>query len=569
MPPTAEIPRGIVLAVLLVNCAEAINICFLFPFMAFMLEDMGFTGHRLGYYCGALAASFCTGQFISSYAWGYLSDRYGRKPTLVIGTLGTAVGTAIFGFSRSFPQAVFGRVMSGILSGNLGILKTYLTEITDESNRTKAFAILQTSGSIGNIIGPLIGGLLSKPASKYPKIFKPNSIWHHFPYLFPCILCVVNSILASAMCFLFLKETRVWSNLDVQPEKSKKETLNTNNLDSSSHPLVESPIHSEAEFSTLGPAKGKESKAYCIVGDDEDESESDRNVDIERSILDEANESHYSASTDKEANEVTVTVTELDGKMVKIDESNVLAVESGSTNSEPTESQTRKVLSERVVLMTTGAYGLLAFSYIILDETLPLFMKLEIERGGFSFHSTDIGFVLSMSGAVMLVFNVLVLPRLGTMSKLRLYKMTNICAVPWTLAWPLVGSFNRHVIDSGYWGPKCGATYAMLLIISSVKNSLGVMTFTAIIILINNSVPSAYLGKVNGLGQSFAALARAAGPALGGALWSMSLKHETIYLNFLVTSALLLLGQGIVSLLPERIDKIEKTTAEIATIELT
>jgi len=561
--PTAEIPRGIVLAVLLVNCAEAINICFLFPFMAFMLEDMGFTGHRLGYYCGALAASFCTGQFISSYAWGFLSDHYGRKPTLVIGTLGTAIGTAIFGFSRSFPQAVVGRVMSGILSGNLGILKTYLTEITDESNRTKAFAILQTSGSIGNIIGPLIGGLLSKPASKYPRIFKPNSIWHHFPYLFPCILCVVNSILASAMCFLFLKETRVWSKLDVQPDKSK------NNLDSSSHPLVESPIHSEAEFSTLGPAKGKESKAYCIVGDDEDESESDMNVDMERSDETTETESHYSSSTNKEASEVTVTVTELDEKKTKIDESNEPAGESGgSTNSEPTDSQTRKVLSERVVLMTTGAYGLLAFSYIILDETLPLFMKLEIERGGFSFHSTDIGFVLSMSGAVMLVFNVLVLPRLGTMSKLRLYKMTNICAVPWTLAWPLVGSFNRHVIESGYWGPQCGATYVMLLIISSVKNSLGVMTFTAIIILINNSVPSAYLGKVNGLGQSFAALARAAGPALGGALWSMSLKHETIYLNFLVTSALLLLGQGIVSLLPERIDKIEKTT-ESAAIEMT
>ena len=61
-PNAWPIPLGVTLAVLLVNCAEAVNIVFLFPFMAFMLEDMGFTGHRLGYYCGGLAASFCSGQ---------------------------------------------------------------------------------------------------------------------------------------------------------------------------------------------------------------------------------------------------------------------------------------------------------------------------------------------------------------------------------------------------------------------------------------------------------------------------------------------------------------------------
>jgi MFS family permease len=88
----------------------------------------------LGYHVGALAASFCGAQFFSSVLWGKISDKYGRKPAIIIGTFGTIFGMLIFGTAKSYGQAVFGRILSGLLSGNLGVMESFLTEFTDDSN---------------------------------------------------------------------------------------------------------------------------------------------------------------------------------------------------------------------------------------------------------------------------------------------------------------------------------------------------------------------------------------------------------------------------------------------------
>ena len=55
----------------------------------------------------------------------------------------------VFGLARTYTQAVCGRLLSGILCGNLGVLKTFLTEITDTTNRGGGFAVLSISWSIG------------------------------------------------------------------------------------------------------------------------------------------------------------------------------------------------------------------------------------------------------------------------------------------------------------------------------------------------------------------------------------------------------------------------------------
>jgi MFS family permease len=76
----------------------------LFPFLAFMVEDMGYTGERLGYHAGILAAAFCGAQFCTSVAWGMFSDRYGRRLAVILGTFGAGLGMLVFGFAKTFPQ---------------------------------------------------------------------------------------------------------------------------------------------------------------------------------------------------------------------------------------------------------------------------------------------------------------------------------------------------------------------------------------------------------------------------------------------------------------------------------
>lgn len=80
----------------------AVNV--LFPFVAFMVEDMGYQGNELGYHAGLLAAAFCFSQFLTAVPWGMVSDRFGRKPTIIIGTLGSGIGMLMFGLAKTFPQ---------------------------------------------------------------------------------------------------------------------------------------------------------------------------------------------------------------------------------------------------------------------------------------------------------------------------------------------------------------------------------------------------------------------------------------------------------------------------------
>jgi MFS family permease len=140
-----------------VQFSEAMNINVLFPFLAFMVESLGHGGPKLGYYAGGLAAAFCGAQFLSAVTLGVISDRYGRRSAMVLGSFGTGIGMLVFGFSTTYTQAVLGRFLSGLLCGNVGVLKSFLNEVTDETNRGSGFAMLSLAWAFGTIVAPLVG----------------------------------------------------------------------------------------------------------------------------------------------------------------------------------------------------------------------------------------------------------------------------------------------------------------------------------------------------------------------------------------------------------------------------
>jgi MFS family permease len=93
--------------------------------------------------------------------FGWLADRYGRKPIILSGLLGSITATLIFGFSRSFAQALLGRITSGLLNGNIGPMRTMIVEmVVEKQHLARAFTLLPFCWSFGTIIGPLIGGAL-------------------------------------------------------------------------------------------------------------------------------------------------------------------------------------------------------------------------------------------------------------------------------------------------------------------------------------------------------------------------------------------------------------------------
>jgi MFS family permease len=250
------IPTRQVFCAVLVQMGELINITVLFPFLIFLVEDFGISGSQVGVYAGLLAASFCSAQFCSSYMWGKISDSYGRKPAILAGLMGTAIGMLIFGFSQSYEQAIIGRLLPGLLSGNGGVMKSFLTESTNDSNRSKAFSYLSFGVSVGAIVGPLIGGYLSFAGDKYPGVFG-NPFFSTFPALLPALCCVMISLITAVICALWMKET-----LEPNPSTQSHKENTEKSLELAGP--VNSPFH-EVDITTGVDSRG----VYDYVGCEE------------------------------------------------------------------------------------------------------------------------------------------------------------------------------------------------------------------------------------------------------------------------------------------------------------
>ncbi|KAL3459525.1 major facilitator superfamily domain-containing protein [Aspergillus heterothallicus] len=115
---------------------------------------------------GYITAVFAATQGCTSMWWGRAADhpRLGRKRVLVLGLMGSAVSALGMGFSTSFRMALCFRFLAGALNGNVGVLRTMVSEIVvDKRYRPRAFLLLPMCFNIGVIIGPLISGFLADP----------------------------------------------------------------------------------------------------------------------------------------------------------------------------------------------------------------------------------------------------------------------------------------------------------------------------------------------------------------------------------------------------------------------
>ena len=126
---------------------------------------------QVGVYVGSIASAFALAQFSTNYFWGWLSDRVGRKPVILLGTFLTALCFVAFGFCKTLVQAIVVQALMGVVNGNQGLVSTCLGEITDRSNQSQAFTYLPVLYGIGGITGPLLGLSLihiSEPTRRTP-----------------------------------------------------------------------------------------------------------------------------------------------------------------------------------------------------------------------------------------------------------------------------------------------------------------------------------------------------------------------------------------------------------------
>ena len=105
---------------------------------------------------GILQASYPFMQFIGAPVLGRLSDRFGRKPILIISQMGTFLGFILLGFANTLPLLFISRIIDGLSGANISTAQAAISDSTTEKTRTQGLGLIGAAFGVGFILGPIV-----------------------------------------------------------------------------------------------------------------------------------------------------------------------------------------------------------------------------------------------------------------------------------------------------------------------------------------------------------------------------------------------------------------------------
>ncbi|KAJ4151031.1 hypothetical protein LMH87_011751 [Akanthomyces muscarius] len=456
---------------------------------------------------GIMHASFMAAQFVTALLWGRIADsrRAGRKTVLLIGLVGTSLSCLGFGFSTTFWQALLFRTLGGATNGNIGVMRTMISEIVREKKyQPRAFMLLPMTFNVGVIIGPILGGLLSDPAGSYPALFGRVRFFRAYPYATPNMVSAAFLAAAALAVWLGIEETldalrdapnlglRVGQRLAVLLQRLISRLRGKKSTD-----------HHRGEYAAL----------------------STHDVEL-------------SGASDTEAGGVSSSASSLRGGG---------GGGGGNTGAKPRRRGARytqrlpfrQIFTRNVVLtffaqffltFHVGTFNALWFVFLSTPVYDPSSAKTTPRMpfrftGGLGLPPQRVGMAMAILGVIGILMQLFLYPtlsaRLGT---LRSWRLSLLC---FPLAYFLVPYLA--VVPSSVVPPAAKAGAAVWLAICGVLFVQVVgRTFAlpSMAILVNNGSPHpSVLGTVHGLGQSVSSAARTIGPMIGGAVYGFGLNR--------------------------------------------
>ncbi|PBP20009.1 hypothetical protein BUE80_DR009159 [Diplocarpon rosae] len=451
---------------------------------------------------GLLSSSFTAAQFLTAMIWGRISDseRGGRKLVLLIGLFGTALSCLGFGFSKSFYQAIFFRSLGGALNGNIGVMRTMVSEIVQEKKyQSRAFLLFPMCFNIGVIIGPILGGVLANPATSYPRLFGGVTFFKSYPYATPNIVSAFFLACAGLAVFFGLAETlsSIRHHEDLGMKCSRK----------------------IAQLSR-GRRSQSFSHAYTAVSGDERVFATDTEM--------------APATPTRLSRSKSLPKRRLKLPFRRIFTYNVVCT----------------LVAHTLLATHLGAFNSLWFVFLSTPVSDPAhpdppsFVRNLPFRftGGLGMQPRHVGFAMAILGIIGISMQLFIYPivhaRLGVVKSWRVF----LYCFP--VAYILVPFLSTVPSTSPPPAEKDGLlVWLCLCSVLFIQVSGRTFALPATTILVNNASPHpSVLGTMHGIGQSLSSAGRTFGPAAGGALYGLGLRCGVVGAVFWALSGVALLG---------------------------
>ena len=209
--PTQGSGRSPMFILFLVVFIDMIGFTIVIPFLTYFVQDLATadgitdTGRR-DLWVGVIISVYSFAQFIFTPILGSLSDRLGRRPILLFGLVMNTIFFTVFGLSGSLMMAILARFLAGAGNGNIAVARAYIGDISEPSKVASRMGAIGAAFGLGFMIGPFIGGLLSNPATGIGGPFD-TTFWINYPYLLPCLLSSLLSLISLVIAILKLPES--------------------------------------------------------------------------------------------------------------------------------------------------------------------------------------------------------------------------------------------------------------------------------------------------------------------------------------------------------------------------
>ena len=187
------------LAVLMITAfMDMVGLLMVLPLLPFYAQRLGAGGLIVG----LLVSSFSVAQLLSAPVWGRMSDRYGRRPALLVGLTSSAIAYVVFAYADSLWLLFASRIVQGAGGGTVGVIQAYVADALPPNERAKGLGWLSAATNAGVALGPVIGSTAAVFSRKAPG-------------LLAAALCVINIVFA----WKFLTESRDMKEAAAQPRR--------------------------------------------------------------------------------------------------------------------------------------------------------------------------------------------------------------------------------------------------------------------------------------------------------------------------------------------------------------